>query len=597
LGQFQKLVGFVPQEDVMIRELSVRDNIEFSARYRLPKELTPDEINRKVNVCINELGIPHVQHSPIGDERTRGVSGGQRKRVNIGIELVADPKVLFLDEPTSGLDSTTATSLCSTLKKIASIRQMTIAAVIHQPSLSSFLEFDDLLLLGKGGRVIYHGPVKESEAYFKSIGFPLPVQCNPADFYLDVTQGAIPRKDHPEFEWPDLFDFWEEHCSTKQNQTRMSKSFNSERASESVKNNQLVLKKALSQKKLTEQPEYVWKMALSMVVEGYYTVYDFFVEQYNDVSAYIKSFYEKDPIRETPSGWYQFYLCYIRASKQCFGGFSSFILECILHLLCGAVIAVSAGRLSFVGPLPDTTCILTPAALQSDCALPLEGNYPQTGNFMCFGVLFAAVATASGIFGNEQVNFWRETSSGLQPIPYFFGKWFAYIPRIICSAFFFWFAFSIKFNNTGAPKDLFEIILFLYWFGYSIGFFVSQIVNIRDAALTGVLFALIFAVGFSGVNPNMNEVRDKGAAGGFWSLSGPRWAIEAFYIASVKNYKSVPNGAYDGAPYEDVSDSLSAIGYNVNNFAYDIGGLFWTGLGWGLFALLLMVVFRKYRPS
>ncbi len=148
LGQFQKLVGFVPQEDVMIRELSVRDNIEFSARYRLPKELTAEEINRKVNVCINELGIPHVQHSPIGDERTRGVSGGQRKRVNIGIELVADPKVLFLDEPTSGLDSTTATSLCSTLKKIANIRQMTIAAVIHQPSLSSFLEFDDLLLLG-----------------------------------------------------------------------------------------------------------------------------------------------------------------------------------------------------------------------------------------------------------------------------------------------------------------------------------------------------------------------------------------------------------------------------------------------------------------
>lgn len=473
LGQFQKLVGFVPQEDVMIRELSVRDNIEFSARYRLPKELTTEEINRKVNVCINELGIPHVQHSPIGDERTRGVSGGQRKRVNIGIELVADPKVLFLDEPTSGLDSTTATSLCSTLKKIASIRQMTIAAVIHQPSLSSFLEFDDLLLLGtcmpsrssclithsfiyssdhlgKGGRVIYHGPVKESEAYFKSIGFPLPVQCNPADFYLDVTQGVIPRKDHPEFEWPDLFDLWEEQLSNSHgDQTRMSKSLNSERPSESVKTSQRELQKTLSKKNLSQQPEYVGKMAVSMFVEGYYTVHDFVVDQYNDMNVYIKSFYERDPIRETPSGWYQFYLCYVRASKQCFGGFKSFILECILHLLCGAVIAVSAGRLSFVGPLPDTTCLLTPAALQADCKLPLDGNYPQTGNFMCFGVLFAAVATSSGIFGNEQVNFWRETSSGLQPVPYFFGKWIAYIPRIICSAFFFWFAFSIKFNNTG----------------------------------------------------------------------------------------------------------------------------------------------------
>jgi ABC-type multidrug transport system ATPase subunit len=99
LGQFQKLVGFVPQEDVMIRELSVRDNIEFSARYRLPKELTPDEINSKVNVCINELGITHVQHSPIGDERTRGVSGGQRKRLSLAKALILEPDILLLDEP------------------------------------------------------------------------------------------------------------------------------------------------------------------------------------------------------------------------------------------------------------------------------------------------------------------------------------------------------------------------------------------------------------------------------------------------------------------------------------------------------------------
>ena len=144
----------------------------------------------KIANCINELGIPHVQHSIIGDERTRGVSGGQRKRVNIGIELVSDPKVLFLDEPTSGLDSTTSTSLCTTLKKIAQRRSMTVAAVIHQPSISSFLEFDDLLLLGKGGRVIYHGPVADAPKYFQSIGFPLPSNCNPADFYLDVSQGA-----------------------------------------------------------------------------------------------------------------------------------------------------------------------------------------------------------------------------------------------------------------------------------------------------------------------------------------------------------------------------------------------------------------------
>lgn len=97
--KYRKLVGFVPQEDVMLRELTVRDNIQFSARYRLPTKLSKAHIERKIDACINELGIPHVQHSVIGDERVRGVSGGQRKRVNIAIELVTDPMILFLDEP------------------------------------------------------------------------------------------------------------------------------------------------------------------------------------------------------------------------------------------------------------------------------------------------------------------------------------------------------------------------------------------------------------------------------------------------------------------------------------------------------------------
>jgi ABC-type multidrug transport system ATPase subunit len=98
LTQIAKLVGFVPQEDVMLRELTVRDNISFSAKYRLPAALPRQAVEAKINHCINELGISHVQHSVIGDERTRGISGGQRKRVNIGIELVADPSILFLDE-------------------------------------------------------------------------------------------------------------------------------------------------------------------------------------------------------------------------------------------------------------------------------------------------------------------------------------------------------------------------------------------------------------------------------------------------------------------------------------------------------------------
>ena len=116
---------------------------------RLPRHYTAPEIKEKVDVIIKSLGIDHVKNSIIGNEETRGISGGQRKRVNIGMELVAEPSILFLDEPTSGLDSSTAFEVVSNLKKIAIKQGLTVAAVIHSPSPSTFKEFDDLLLLGK----------------------------------------------------------------------------------------------------------------------------------------------------------------------------------------------------------------------------------------------------------------------------------------------------------------------------------------------------------------------------------------------------------------------------------------------------------------
>ena len=102
LANFKNQVGYVPQEDVMIRQLTVREILMHSAQMRLPKRLTKKEIKKKVLDTLNALGLAHVADSIIGDEDTRGISGGQRKRVNIGMELVAEPSVLFLDEPTSG---------------------------------------------------------------------------------------------------------------------------------------------------------------------------------------------------------------------------------------------------------------------------------------------------------------------------------------------------------------------------------------------------------------------------------------------------------------------------------------------------------------
>jgi len=125
---------------------------------------------------------------------------------------------------------------------------------------------------------------------------------------------------------------------------------------------------------------------------------------------------------------------------------------------------------------------------------------------------------------------------------------------------------------------------------------MSQIVPINFVTLMGVLSALIFSVALAGANPNMNSVRDKPRSQQiFWDISGPRWALEAFYVNSIVYYQNVPSGAYAGQPYQNVIAGLSAVGYDINNYLLDIKGMFWDGVGWSLLALLIMLITSRDR--
>ena len=126
------IMGFVPQSDIMSPSLTVRECLEYHARMRLAK-CDINKVDEIVNETMDLLGLTRVQHSLIGDENERGLSGGQKKRVNIGMELVSQPSVIFLDEPTSGLDSTTSNDVMGALRGIADCRGTNILCVIHQP--------------------------------------------------------------------------------------------------------------------------------------------------------------------------------------------------------------------------------------------------------------------------------------------------------------------------------------------------------------------------------------------------------------------------------------------------------------------------------
>ncbi|NXJ69342.1 ABCG2 protein, partial [Rostratula benghalensis] len=186
-ANFKCTSGYVVQDDVVMGTLTVRENLKFSAALRLSKSVKEQEKNERVNQIINELGLGKVADSKVGTQFTRGVSGGERKRTNIGMELIMDPAILFLDEPTTGLDASTANAVVLLLKRMAK-QGRTIIFSIHQPRYSIFRLFDNLTLLA-AGRVLYHGPAQNAVEYFQSVGYQCEPYNNPADFFLDIING------------------------------------------------------------------------------------------------------------------------------------------------------------------------------------------------------------------------------------------------------------------------------------------------------------------------------------------------------------------------------------------------------------------------
>ncbi|KAG2462440.1 broad substrate specificity ATP-binding cassette transporter ABCG2-like [Polypterus senegalus] len=186
-ANFKCISGYVVQDDVVMGTLTVRENLLFSAALRLPSSITFKEKEERVSNVITELGLTRVADSKVGTELIRGVSGGERKRTNIGMELITEPPVLFLDEPTTGLDASTAKAVLILLKRLAR-RGRTIIFSIHQPRYSIFKLFDSLTLLAIG-KMMYHGPSSSALQYFRSIGYECESFNNPADFFLDVING------------------------------------------------------------------------------------------------------------------------------------------------------------------------------------------------------------------------------------------------------------------------------------------------------------------------------------------------------------------------------------------------------------------------
>ena len=189
-------VAFLPQQDSFFHLLTVRETMELAAYLEFPNK-TKSERTNLIDRTLDALGLSSVAHRPVGDRSTSssssmsssgagGLSGGERRRLSVGLELLSTPRIVLADESTTGLDSSQAVKIVKLIVNLAKERQIPAILTLHQPRASIFKMLDSFVLLAPGGRVCYSGPRQSALSYFRDLGYTCPEETNPAEFFIDL---------------------------------------------------------------------------------------------------------------------------------------------------------------------------------------------------------------------------------------------------------------------------------------------------------------------------------------------------------------------------------------------------------------------------
>ncbi|KAJ3416979.1 hypothetical protein HDV05_007461 [Chytridiales sp. JEL 0842] len=475
LHSFKKIIGYVPQDDIMLRELTVREVIRYSARIRLPRSWSRKEVDDHVDTILKALNLEHVAHSRIGDEHNRGISGGQRKRVNIGMELAAAPLAVFLDEPTSGLDSTSALKVIKILRAISRVG-LTIVSVIHQPRVEIFSQFDDVLILVPGGRTAYFGPVKQAKSYFESLGFVFKPSLNPADVIMDIVSGRGKKAGGNKVKTSveDLVKAWE---TSSKAQAKPPKP-------EAEKDSAEDLAAIQATKKSTMELQVMRKLAQGRGAS--------FLSQL----------------------WHS----HNRSVVQQMRLSSALALEIFVGTFAGFI-------MGFAGNADEMYhgIIIKPFH-------PLSMS-PNEWFLGLYGTLIGVAIAASGgpagckIFGEEREIYWREAASGHNKLAYFMGKNIASIYRLALGACHFTAIFFFLSKPPFSIAWQYTLHFLNFFCTYGLSIIISMVVRRDNASLISVIFGMFVAL-FNGYSPKLKDVNAAGY-GFILNLGANRWAAEA----------------------------------------------------------------------
>lgn len=450
LARHRSLVGYVPQsDDTMDPLLSVEQQLLMHALVRrpgLPASLSA--VRASVRELLSELGIEHVRHSLVSsgrDEARRTLSGGERRRVNVGVELATNPDYLLLDEVTSGLDSLAATAMIRTLRSLCQQRGASVVATIHQPSQSLFDLFDEVLILARG-KVVFWGSVAQAEATFQAWGMPVAA-----------------RRDKT---LPDsILDWVTEHQDDDTPPWRGSGASSAAGSAEPSTTSWDESRVAAAEAALPHVPlvrrvsRGVARLCLQTAVQLW------------------------------------------RACVRALHSVSSLVAYYLLFSACGLVLGLVFSQPKYRMPLPERLAAACPAAMnmltyEEWRNRPCASNFPlsdSTGLMALYAAIMVgilSVAYSVNSFGSFRPSYWRETSAGFASFPYYASVVLVDGVAAMLLAFAFLTPYFLLANPWGAFSDYWSATSAFVFAMFGVGYIMSALFSKKLASIAACLVAI-----------------------------------------------------------------------------------------------------------
>ncbi|KAI1141292.1 hypothetical protein F5Y05DRAFT_371952 [Hypoxylon sp. FL0543] len=480
IKRYKKLIGYVPQDDIVLPELTVYENILHSARIRLPRAWKDVDIQAHVNSVIDCLELSHVRDSLVGSVGKPVISGGQRKRVSIGMELAAAPMAIFLDEPTSGLDATAASSIMRTLKAIGRLG-ISVIVIIHQPRMEIFEMLDDLILLANG-QIIYEGPEAEVQEFFQGVGFHFPEHSNYGDVVTDIVTGnGRAYKRSGDISKDALIANWA--------QSRQQASIREKHAS----------------------------------------------IRYSRTSIAENNHKHRELLRKRGAPrWKQLWLCFARAMLQQWRTRTAFCFEMALASIAGLLLGLANNSKKGV--------LFTGTYNAPYEVISLATDYKSAPEFaLLTAIAIGLVSAAPGVkvFSEEMLLYRREAEAGHSRVAYFLAKNVSVVPRMVFGCMHFStliLLLAVPIINWGTA---FLANLVYFYCIYGLASCVSMIVRREDAPLFATMISLIVGI-LSGAAPPLSSVQEWHMEW-LWRASPGTWLAELYFGRLVEPFRYLYN--------------------------------------------------------